>query len=384
MIKRYLNIDLPKGQSAFLWGARKTGKTTYIKNNYPESILLDLLKTDDYLRLLEKPYLFRQEILALDNSKLDKPIIIDEIQKVPLLLDEVHHLIESYKLSFILSGSSARKLKRGKANMLGGRAWRFELFPLTYFEIKKFELLRALNHGLIPVHYLENEHQRYLKSYVQDYLKEEIFDEGLVRNLPAFSRFLDSVGYSNGELVNYLNISRECGVDSKTVKEYYNILSDTLLGKLVEPFKKRQEREVIRKTPKFYLFDVGVAGAISKRIILEDKGEQFGKAFEHFIYMELNAHRNYTELDYEINFWRTNYGFEVDFILGDGEIAVEVKGKNNIDNKDLKSLNIFKNEYKPKSAYLVCNESRERLVDMIRIIPYNIFLDKLWSGEIIK
>lgn len=181
------------------------------------------------------------------------PVIIDEVQKVPQVLDEVHWLIENSAINFILCGSSARKLKRGQANLLGGRAWRFELFPLVSEEIENLNLLAALNSGLIPSHYQQSSYKRSLKGYVQDYLKEEVFNEGLTRNVPAFSRFFEAMGYSHGQLVNYANIARECGVSSKTVKEYYQILVDTLLGTFVLPFKKRQERQVISKTPKFYL-----------------------------------------------------------------------------------------------------------------------------------
>jgi len=241
-------------------------------------------------------------------------------------MDEVHWLIENQNLSFILCGSSARKLKSGQANLLGGRAWRYEIFPFVTVEMENINLLRALNHGLIPVHYLQKNYIKSLKAYVKDYLKEEVFQEGLTRNIPAFSRFFDAMGYSHGQLTNYSNIARECGVDSKTVKEYYQILIDTLLGAMVEPYKRRQNRQVITKSSKFYLFDVGVSGILTNRRLYEEKGEAFGQAFEHFIFMQLAAHRSYTDLDYPINFWRTKTGLEVDFVLGRGEVAIEVKG----------------------------------------------------------
>jgi predicted AAA+ superfamily ATPase len=190
-------------------------------------------------------------------------------------------------------------------------------------EIENLDLLRALNHGLIPAHYQQNNYQRSLRGYVQDYLKEEVLQEGLTRNISAFSRFFEAMGYAHGTLVNYTNIARECGVSSKTVKEYYQILVDTLLGTFVLPFKKRQERQVISKAPKFYLFDTGVAGSIVRRTIAKEKGEMFGNAFEHFIYLEMLAHSSYHEINYEINFWRTKSGQEVDFVLGRGEVAVD-------------------------------------------------------------
>ena len=380
---RILNIDLPLHQSAFLWGPRKTGKTTYLKNKYPNSIVYDFLETDLFLDFSKKPSLLREQILAKDENALISPIILDEVQKVPQILDEVHWLIENKGLRFIMCGSSARKLKRGKANLLGGRAWRYEMFPFVTVELEKLDLLKALNRGLIPIHYFQDMYKKSLRAYTQDYLKEEVFDEGLTRNIPAFSRFFDAMGFSHGELTNFSNIARECGVDSKTVKEYYLILKDTLLGDFIEPFKKRQSRQVISRTSKFYLFDVGVAGAITKRHVEQERGVEFGKAFEHFILMELKAYNSYNELDYEINFWRTKSGLEVDYILGGGEIAIEVKGSGRIENKDLRPLNAFIESYGPRRAFVVCNEKKERLIGKVRITPWQKFLDDLWNGEII-
>lgn len=211
--------DLAPGQSAFLWGARKTGKSTYLKQQFPRSLVYNFLDTDLVFEFSKRPARLREQLLAQDSAVLKQPIILDEVQKVPQLLDEVHWLIENEGLQFILCGSSARKLKRGQANLLGGRAWRFERFPLISTELKSVDLLRALNHGLIPSHYLTEPYQKSLRAYVTDYLKEEVFAEGLARNVPAFSRFFEAMGYSHGELTNYSNIARDCGVDSKTVKE---------------------------------------------------------------------------------------------------------------------------------------------------------------------
>jgi predicted AAA+ superfamily ATPase len=377
---RRLNFALPAGQSAFLWGARKTGKSTWLRQRFPSSIYYDFLRTDVMLELARNPSLLREQLLAKDPAALKEPIVLDEVQKVPQLLDEVQGLIESHGLRFVLCGSSARKLKRGQANLLGGRAWRFEMHPLVSAEVPEIGLLQALNRGLIPAHYTQEQYRRSLRAYVQDYLKEEVFAEGLTRNVGAFSRFFDAVGYSHGELINYSNIARDCGVDSKTVKEYYQILVDTLLGYFVEPFKRRQSRQVIGKAPKFYLFDVGVAGAITQRDIPQPKGEQFGRAFEHFIFMELVAHRSYSELEYPINFWRTKSGLEVDYVLAGGEVAVEVKGSARVSQPDLHALDSFAAEFKPKHALLVCNEKEERLVGAVRVVPWRRFLEKLWSG----
>ena len=202
--------------------------------------MYDFLKTDLFLNFSKNPSLLREQLSAKNDEILKYSIILDEVQKIPQILDEVHWLIENKGLSFILCGSSARKLKRGKANLLGGRAWRYEMFPLVTAELENWNLLRILNHGMIPDHYLQKNYRKALQAYTQDYLKEEVFAEGLTRNIPAFSRFFEAMGYSHGELTNFLNISRDCGVDSKTVREYYQILVDTLLGTMIKPFKKRQ------------------------------------------------------------------------------------------------------------------------------------------------
>jgi predicted AAA+ superfamily ATPase len=368
-----------------LWGARKTGKSTFLKERFKDSIVYDLLKTDIYLEILKNPSILREQLMAKEPEKLKEPIIIDEVQKVPNVLDEVHWLIENMGLSFILCGSSARKLKRGHANLLGGRAWRFELLPLTSRELGKVDLLKVLNQGLIPLHYLQNkeESKRSMEAYVQDYLREEIFAEGLTRNIPAFSRFFDAFSYSHGEITNYANIARDCGIDAKTVKENYQILVDTLLAVRIEPFKKRQSRQVISKASKYYMFDVGVAGYLTKRHILEKQGEQFGRAFEHFILMEITAYNEYLKNDFTINYWRTKTGLEVDFVLGAGEVAIEVKGSGRIDKRDMKGLEAFIQEYSSKRNIIVCNEKTKRLHGKIEIVPWEMFLDDLWAGKIL-
>lgn len=377
-------MDLPPSQSAFLWGARKVGKSTYLQARYPRSVVYDFLDTDLFLELSKRPALLREQLLAKDEESLEEPVILDEVQKVPGVLDEVHWLIENKGLRFILCGSSARKLRRGQANLLGGRAWRFEMLPLVSAEIGKLDLLRALNNGLVPSHYLQQNATRSLRAYTRDYLKEEVFAEGLTRNIPAFSRFFDAMAYSHGELTNYSNIARDCGVDAKTVREYYQVLVDTLLGGFVEPYARRSNRQVITRAAKFYLFDVGVAGALTKRKIEEPRGEQFGKALEHLVLMELRAHAAYTDRDYAIRFWRTKAGQEVDFVLGDGEVAIEVKGASRADGRDLRGLRVFVGEHPPRQAILVCMEKTERIIDGIRIVPWSLFLERLWANEIIN
>ena len=383
-IERALEIDLPPRQSAFLWGPRKTGKSTYLRSAFPDSLTFDLLQSDLMLDLARRPALLRERLLAAPRDKLRHPVILDEVQKVPPLLDEVHWLIENRGLRFILCGSSARKLKRGGVNLLGGRAWRYAMHPLTSIEVPDLDLLRALNRGLVPAHYLDPGAERSLRAYVVDYLKEEILEEGLTRNVAAFSRFFDAVGYSHGDLTNYANIARDCGVDAKTVKEYYQILVDTLLGTFVEPWKKRQERQVIGKAPKFYLFDVGVAGVLTGRRIREERGEAFGRALEHLVLMEILAHRSYRERDYGVHFWRTKSGLEVDFVLGDAEVAVEVKGTARADSSDLRSVRAFADDNRPRRSVLVCNERAPRRVEGVDVLPWRDFLAQLWSGDVVR
>lgn len=381
--KRTLEIDLPKRQSAFLWGPRKTGKSTLLVERFPRSARFDLLDTRLLLEFVRAPWSFTERVRALDDETLRHPVLVDEVQKAPAILDEVHRLIEERGLRFVLCGSSARKLKRGRANLLGGRAWRFELHPLTWSEMPEFDLLRALSHGLVPGHYDADRPRRALAGYVDDYLKEEVFDEGLTRNAAAFSRFFDALSFCHGELLNYSNIARDCGVDSKTVREYFQILVDTLLGCFVEPFARRRSRSVIVRAPKFYLFDVGVAGHVTGRRIGRAAGPEFGRALEHLVLMELRACRAYRELDFPIRFWRTKSGLECDFVLGrDGETAIEVKGGPRVRTEDLRPLRAYVEEHRPRHAVVVCNEDApRRTADGIRILPWSAFLERLWAGE---
>ncbi|MCY4400790.1 MAG: DUF4143 domain-containing protein [Gemmatimonadetes bacterium] len=385
MYRRTLEIELPRGQSAFLWGARKTGKSTLLGHRFPHSIRFDLLDTRLLLELTRAPWTLAERIRAFGRYSRVLPVIIDEVQKVPAILDEVHRLIESERLSFVLCGSSARKLKRGRANLLGGRAWRYALHPLTWPEVPDFDLVRALNQGLIPEHYDSAHHRRGLAGYVDDYLKEEVFDEGLARNAPAFARFFEALAFCHGELLNYSNVARDCGVSSKTVKEYFQILVDTLLGVLVEPFSRRRSRAVITRAPKFYLFDVGVANHVAGRRIESTASPDFGRALEHLVLMELLAYRSYRERDFPVRFWRTKSGLECDFVLGlEGEVAIEVKGDSRVRRADLRGLRAFVEEHRPRQAVVVCNESASRRTDDgIWILPWERFLERLWGDGVV-
>lgn len=369
-----------RSESCFFWGPRQSGKSTLLKALFPKSPCYDLLLSDEFERLNRRPSLLREELLA---NRPKVPVIIDEVQKIPQLLDEIQWLMVNEKMQFILCGSSARKLKRGGGNLLGGRALRYELFPLVSPEIPNFDLLRALNHGCLPRHYLSDQPDLLGRSYVGDYLKEEIAAEALTRNIPAFAKFLSAASFSNGEVVNFINIARECGISAPTVKEYFQILEDTLLARFIPVFQKKPKRRVIQ-APKFYLFDVGIANTLLKRGTIAAGSEIFGRAFEHFIWQEIIAHSHYSGLSYPVSYWRTASGFEVDFILGDREIALEVKGVPDVHPQHLRSLKAFQEEYKPEKALIVSLDAKPRKVGSITILPWKTFLEDLWNGRIIN
>ncbi len=381
--RRLLGFELPPRQSAFLWGPRKTGKSTLLADRFPESARFDLLDTRQLLAFTREPWLFGEQVMALDARRRERPILVDEVQRVPALLDEVHRLIESRGFSFVLCGSSARKLRRGGANLLGGRAWRFALHPLAWPEVPDFDLLRALDRGLVPQHYDAPRHRRALAGYVDDYLKEEVFDEGLTRNVAAFARFFDALGFCHGQVLNFSSVARDCGVDAKTVREYFQILVDTLLGVFVEPFSRRRSRAVIVRAPRFYLFDVGVAGHLSGRRVDRAAGPAFGQALEHLVLMELIAHRSYREHDAPVRYWRTKSGLEVDFVVGrDAEVAIEVKASPRVRPADLTGLRAFSEEHRPRRAIVVSTDPAPRRSGDIDVLPWNVFLERLWGDDI--
>lgn len=385
MIPRRIRLPASPANSFFLWGPRQSGKSMLLHSSYARAIWYDLLNTDLYIRLIEKPSLLREELLhARRQQKKPLFVVIDEIQKIPALLDEVHWLIENAGIVFGLCGSSARKLRKGHANLLGGRAIRHELFGFVSGELgSKFDLERMLNHGYLPRHYLAEASDRLVRSYVNDYLKEEIAAEALVRNLPAFSSFLSAAALSDTELVNFSTIARDCGVSAPTVKEYFQILVDTLLARFLEAYRKRPKRRVIT-APKFYFSDVGVVNYLSKRGKIVPGSELFGKAFESWLFHELRAHSAYSGQDYDLSYWRLASGIEVDFIVGDMEIAIEAKASAKINSDHLKNLReVVKDHPKLKRRIVVCLEPRARRTeDGIEILPYFVFTDHLWSGKI--
>lgn len=361
-----------KKKSLFLFGPRQTGKSSLISNSLGKFRVYDMLDSDVYLTLSRDPKRLEQEIRPKERI-----IIIDEIQKLPFLLDEVHRIIEKYGIHFLLTGSSARKLRRGGVNLLGGRARSKYLHPFIFSELKEhFDLLKALNNGLIPSIYFSDSPGEDLKSYTGDYLKEEIAAEGLVRNAPAFSRFLQVAAMCNGLLINYANISNDAQVPSSTVQEYFQILRDTLIGFDVPAWKKSQKRKPI-STSKFYFFDVGVARYLQNRSGLKENSPEFGDAFETYLAHELKAFVDYNNLR-GLYYWRSKSGYEVDFIIDD-RIAVEVKAKKYVSEQDLRGIIALKDEQRLDSYVVVCLERRPRVVKGVRILPWKDFLQQLWS-----
>ncbi len=369
-------MDLPPGKSAFLWGPRKTGKSYWIRQAFPDQPLIDLLKTDVFADYAARPSLLRERY-----EKHHGLIVVDEIQMVPLLLNEIHWLIENSQAQFLLTGSSARKLRRSHANLLGGRAWRYAMRPLTFGETEGFDIESVLVSGLLPPHFLSTDPLSDLRSYVGDYLKEEIAEEARVQNIPAFAEFLRVAAVTSGELLNYTNVARETGVSAKVVRGYFQILDDTLLGIRLQPWTRSKGRRMI-ETEKFYLFDVGLANYLARRQPRLGTPE-FGKSFEHYILMELTAYQSYRNQDLELHYWRTSSGLEVDFVLGPMEIAVEVKASARVHEGDLSGLRALVGEHPVKRALVVCMEPQRRMIEGgIEILPWREFLASLWSGEV--
>ena len=378
LVKRIQKIDPPKDRSAFLWGPRKTGKTTLLRQQFPKACWVDLLDYDLFLSLSQRPSSLRQ-ILEAQSSKT---VVVDEVQKIPNLMDEIHWLIENRRYQFIMCGSSARKIRREKSGLLGGRAWRFELYPLVTKELKSFDLDRALHVGLIPSHYFASNPEMDLKGYVQDYLKEEVQAEALTRNLPAFSKFLRAAAITNGMLLNYSNAARESGVSVKTIREYYQILEDTLIGRQLAPWRSTKKRRLI-ETAKFFFFDTGIVSNLLEQRSLVPGTTEYGRAFEHFILQECWAYRHYSKLDFPISFWRTASGSEVDLILGNAEVAIEVKASARVADRP-KGLHLFQEENKCRKSFIISKEQRPRKISpQITGLPWQNFCEMLWAGDIL-
>lgn len=382
MIRRIFTADSLAADSCFLWGPRQTGKSTLLRTLFPAATTYDLLSAREFRRLSVDPGLFSEECAALADTR--QPVIVDEIQKLPALLDEVHSLMSRRGLRFILTGSSPRKLLRGGGNLLGGRAVRHDLLPLTSAELPDLSLDKALNRGLLPCHYLSDRAPSRLAAYVGDYLREEVLAEALTRNLPAFQRFLEAAALSNGQIVNAATIAREIGVAANTVRGYFDILVDTLIATWVPAWTKRTKRRVIQ-APRLWFFDVGIVNELSRRGTLHPGSTEFGVAFEHFIFMELRAHATYAPrgTGLPLSYWRTASGIEVDFILGNAEVAIEVKSTDRPTADHLKGLRAWREEHPQSRCMLVCRAPRARRADDgIEILPWREFLASLWQNTI--
>ena len=375
-IQKILDIQ---DDSVFLWGARQVGKSTLVKKLFPDAKIYDLLKSDEYSRLLRRPQLLREELMSYDETNV---VVIDEIQKIPALLDEVHWLIVNRGIRFVLCGSSARKLKRVGTNLLGGRALPVMLFPFVSAEIPDFDLFRAINNGMIPRHSMVQNPQKRLEAYIGVYLKEEIQEEAVVRQLSSFNRFLDVAAQCDGEMINYTNIAQDCGVSATTIKEYFNILEQTLIGYMVPAFTLSKKRRAIT-TKKFYYFDVGVVNYLLNRSNLLPGSIDFGHAFEHFMIQEIIAYLSYNEKKEKLSYWRTSNGYEVDAIIGDARVAIEFKSSEEVQSKHTKGLKAFEEDFPDAKKIIVSLDRNKRILNGIEVIPAMEFLQMLWSGNII-
>lgn len=373
-VPRLLDLpDLLAKRSHFLLGPRQTGKTSLMRHSLKEARTYDLLDTSVYLALSQNPGRIAQEL-----GPQDRVVVIDEVQRLPELLNEVHRLIETKGVRFLLTGSSARKLRRGGVNLLGGRARTKYLHPLTYKELgNQFNLNSAIENGLLPSIYFSEDPQADLKAYAGLYLQQEIVAEGATRNVPAFSRFLKVAALCNGTIVNFTNVSNDAQVARTTVYEYFDILKDTLVLYELPPWRKSKKRKPLASS-KYYFFDVGVVSVLQGRRFRVGTPE-FGEAFETYLMHELISYSDYVSGD-ALSFWRSTSGFEVDFIIGD-HTAVEVKAKENVSLQDIRSLRALSEEKKQKHYLCVSLETRPRKVEGLMILPYREFLDKLWSGE---
>lgn len=360
-------------RSCFLFGPRQTGKSTLIRHELPDARVYNLLDSQTYLALSQRPFRLREELVG--NQRL---VVIDEVQKLPSLLDEIHLLIEEQGQRFLLTGSSARKLRRGGVNLLGGRARTLTLHPFVAAELEDLDLVRALNWGLLPPIYLSDEPDEDLAAYAGTYLRQEVAAEGLARSIPAFSRFLEVAALGNGTLINATAIANDAQVPRTTIQEYIRVLEDTLLASLLPAWRRSTKRRAIT-TSKLYFFDPGVVRFLRNQGPIQPRSPAFGDAFETFLHHELRAWRDYTTPTTSLAYWRSASGYEVDFVVGD-RLAVEVKGKETVRERDLRGLRALREEGILSDFVLVCLEPRPRRVDGIDILPWREFLTRLWEG----
>lgn len=378
MYKRLFDVKSKLDEGMFLFGARQTGKSTLLKERFKGEIYYDLLDPNIRNAFKRNPNSLKE---ALSGKPAGTLVIIDEIQKVPELLDIVHSLMVDNGLWFILSGSSARKLKKSGANTLGGRAILETLYPLVWPEVTDFQLDRAVQNGMIPRHYMVPDATKRLRGYVEVYLNEEIREEGEVRELDAFERFMEVAAISDGEMLNYSNIASDCGVTSKTVQSYFQILYDTLIGYEIPAFRKEIKRKIIQ-APRFYYFDVGLANYLMGRHSLKRGTDDYGHAFEHYVMQEIIAYKGYNEKLDVISYWHTYDKKEVDVVIGDAKVAIEIKSTDHIETKHKKGLKAFKEEHPDCRLILVSLDPITRKSDDKELIYVLDFLKMLWNGDI--
>ncbi|MBL7171179.1 MAG: ATP-binding protein [Candidatus Omnitrophica bacterium] len=368
-------IKPPEAKSFFLFGPRGTGKTTWVKSTFKQAVYIDLLEAELFNDLLANP----QRLENFIPKNFSDWVIIDEVQKIPQLLDEVHRLIEKYKYKFILTGSSARKLRREGPNLLGGRALTYWLHPFTVMELgEDFNLGHSLKFGQLPCTYTEADPKAYLESYVKTYLEEEVHQEGLTRNLAAFTRFLEAASFSQGSLLNISSVARECAVERKVVEDYFSILEDLLIAYRVPVFTKRAKRRLVTH-PKFYYFDVGVYRTLRPMGPLDMPEEAEGAAFETLLFQELKAINDALDLGYTISYWRTSNDMEVDFVLygNQGIRAFEVKRTGKVSKSMLSGLISFLKDYPMAKAYFIYGGERRLRHNDIEIVPMSNALKEL-------
>jgi len=383
-INRFLEIEkLLSERSLFILGPRQSGKSSYIREQLrpAPALIYNLLDRKLLLRLLADPTILRQEVEV--RNLRDCVICIDEIQKCPELLDEVHMLIEDRQIRFLLTGSSARKLKKTGTNLLGGRGRMRIMHAFSYYELKDidFTLEKAMYRGMLPPHYLSSNPDEDLDAYTNLYLTEEISAEGLTRNLPGFARFMQTMATVNTQIINYTNIGNDIQIKRQTVKLWFQVLLDILLGFELEPYTSTVKRKAV-ETSKFYFFDMGVVRSLRRLPEITPGSADYGEFFEHFICLELKTWIDYQKPRTLFNYWRSRSGFEVDFLIN-GEIAIEVKAATIISSKHLKGLKALNEEGFIKRLIIVCREPRPRLLDGIEILPWKYFLDLLWENQII-
>ena len=384
-INRILNFELPQGQSAFLWGARKTGKTTFLRERFPNAIFIDLLQSEVFFKYSLNPEYIRSEILAIDRDKRKNlVVVIDEVQKVPQILNEIHWLIENIEdVSFVLCGSSSRKLKSSSGNLLGGRAWRYQMLPLCYSEIRELDWNKIFNRGLIPEHYESEYAEKSLAAYLYDYLINEVQIEANIRKREPFIKFLDILALIHTEMINFTNIARDCGVNKATVRSYFEILEDMYIGYFLYPYSKRKKRQIVTQIPKFYLFDTAIANYLAKFYYRELRGIESGKAFEHYLFLELKAYQIMSNSRDELTYYRNSRGNEVDFIFKNH--AFEIKIKPNITSKDIKPLLIFGQDYGHNlNIICTCDVKRKEKFgnQIVTVWPVQEFLETMWDNQL--